>query len=404
MAASDAPRGNAIIGQSGGPTAVINQSLVGVVETLAPTVSSGPINKILGMRHGVRGLLEENLIDLTDTSKDTLEAIAGTPSAALGSTRDKPDAAYCEQIFETLKRNDVRYFFYAGGNDSSDTCRIVNELSNEAGYELRCFHIPKTVDNDLMENDHTPGYASAARYVAKAFAGDDRDNASLPGVKVNIVMGRHAGFLTAAAGLLRGTAADGPHLIYLPEVPISIDDIVGDVDRCMTEHGRCQVAVSEGIVDPSGEAIGAKLIGGEVDAHGNVQLSGSGALGDNIAALLKAKLKPVGGKAPRVRTDTLGYAQRSYPDASSIDQLEARAAAQAAARCALSGDLDGSIAIKRVSTDPYEARMERVDLSLVAAKTRHVPEEFLSERGEVSPSFFNWLRPLVGPMPTIASL
>lgn len=401
---TDAPKGNAIIGQSGGPTAVINQSLVGVVETLAPTTQSGPINKILGMRHGVQGLINNDIVDLTNISKDTLEGVANTPSAALGSTRDKPDPDYCQNIFATLKQHDVRYFFYVGGNDSSDTCRIVNELSNQEGYELRCFHIPKTVDNDLMENDHTPGYASAARYVAKAFAGDDRDNASLPGVKVNVVMGRHAGFLTAAAGLLKSSELQGPHLIYVPEQPISIDDIVEDVDRCLSNHGRCQVAVSEGIVDPSGEAIGAKLIGGEVDAHGNVQLSGSGALGDNIAALLKAKLKPLGGKAPRVRTDTLGYAQRSYPDASPIDQLEARAAAQAAARCALSGDLDGSIAIKRLSTEPYEASMQRVELTDVAAKTRHLPQEFIGERGQIKPAFNDWLRPIVGPMPTIETL
>ena len=255
-----------------------------------------------------------------------------------------------------------------------------------------------------MENDHTPGYPSAARYVAKAFAGDDRDNAALPGIKINVVMGRHAGFLTAAAGLLRGTEADGPHLIYVPEVPVSIDGIVEDVENCMASHGRCQIAVSEGICDESGESIGAKLIGGEVDAHGNVQLSGSGALGDNIAALLKAKLKPIGGKAPRVRTDTLGYAQRSYPDASTIDQLVARAAAQAAARCALSGDLDGSIAIKRIGDSPYEASMQRVELSAVAAKTRHLPEEFLAERGHIKQSFFDWLRPLTGELPTIARL
>ena len=150
----DLVRGNAIIGQSGGPTAVINESMVGVVEGLR---GREEIGTIFGARHGVRGMLNEQLIDLGKVPAETLETIAGTPSAALGSSRDKPDVAYCEKVFEVFKRNDIRYFFYIGGNDSSDTCRIVNELSNSAGYELRCFHVPKTIDNDLMENDHTPG-------------------------------------------------------------------------------------------------------------------------------------------------------------------------------------------------------------------------------------------------------
>src|SRR5688500_9438815 len=192
----EASRGNAVIGQSGGPTAVINQSLVGVI---LEARRHKHINKVLGARHGVRGIINDDFIDTSNASLELLERIANTPAAALGSTRDKPDAAYCEKIFNSFKKNDVRYFFYIGGNDSADTARIVAELATAAKYDLQVFHVPKTIDNDLRVHDHTPGYGSAARFVAMAFMGDNYDNTSLPGIKVNIVMGRNAGYLTAAS-------------------------------------------------------------------------------------------------------------------------------------------------------------------------------------------------------------
>ena len=205
--------GNAVIGQSGGPTAVINQSLAGVVEGLnAGLAASGKVKRIFGTRHGVRGLVKpgsDGLLDLTSIDKAKLEAVARAPSAALGSTRDKPDETYCEKILDGCRRNDIRYFFYIGGNDSADTCRIVSEKAAAAGYDLRCFHVPKTIDNDLLENDHTPGFPSAARYVALALMGDALDNASLGGIKINVIMGRNAGFLTAAASLARREVANG---------------------------------------------------------------------------------------------------------------------------------------------------------------------------------------------------
>jgi 6-phosphofructokinase 1 len=399
----DLIKGAAVIGQSGGPTAVINQSLVGVVQGLQ---GIDAIDGVFGMRHGVRGLISGELIDLEGRDMQTLDRIAQTPSAALGSTRDKPDAEYCQKIFATCRERNIRYFFYIGGNDSSDTCRIVNELANEGGYELRCFHVPKTIDNDLVLSDHTPGYPSAARYVALAFAGDNLDNRALPGVKINVIMGRHAGFLTGAAALLKRDDADGPHLVYVPERTFDIDGFVADVDRCLSSYGRCQIAVSEGIQDESGQAIGAKLIeGGEADAHGNVQLSGSGALGDQLAALLKSKLKPVGGKPPRVRADTLGYPQRSFPEQSPVDAREAREAGAFAASMAKSGDLDGSIAIVRTGDDPYGSQLKRIELTDVAAKTRHMPDEFINDAGNgVTDAFTRWLTPLVGPMPELGYL
>ena len=227
--ATDLIKGNAIIGQSGGPTAVINQSLVGVVEGLRQGLhAAGIVKTIYGMRHGVKGFVKGDLVDLTDFHQDRLDRLAATPSAGLGSTRDKPDRAYCEKILEACKKHDIRYFFYIGGNDSSDTCRIVAEMAEATKYDMRCFHVPKTVDNDLMENDHTPGFPSAARFVAMACMADFMDNISLPGIKINVVMGRHAGFLTAAGALARRhdrdlnplgdqASTDGPQLIYVPE-------------------------------------------------------------------------------------------------------------------------------------------------------------------------------------------
>jgi 6-phosphofructokinase len=422
----DLLRGNAAIGQSGGPTAVINQSLVGVIEGLRSGLhASGHVTRILGMRHGVKGLTKGgggDFADLTDTHQDRLDRLAATPSAALGSTRDKPDPAYCQRVLEACKQHDIRYFFYIGGNDSSDTCRIIREMAVATGYDLRCFHVPKTVDNDLMENDHTPGFPSAARFVAMACMADFLDNISLPGIKINVVMGRHAGFLTAASALARRhdrdlnpvapeESTDGPQLIYCPEVAFDLEQFLADVDAIYSKKGRCHVAVSEGIVDKMGMSIGAQLIkGGQTDAHGNVQLSGSGALGDALADFLKTKLTPAGGKPPRVRADTFGYVQRCWPDASPVDKQEARRCGQFAAQLAMAGHQDGSVAIIRQGSgseqwlgkdngQPYLATYRRVELRDVAAKTRHMPADFLQGHNNISRAFVEYCLPLVGPLP-----
>src|ERR1700685_3644661 len=242
-------KGNAIVGQSGGPTAVINQSLVGVIQGVK---ECGHIEQLLGSRHGVRGIVDEKFIDLKKASGELLERVALTPAAALGSTRDKPDAAYCEKIFKSFSKNNVRYFFYIGGNDSADTARIVSELAAKEGHDLRVFHIPKTIDNDLRVHDHTPGFGSAARFVAAAMIGDNFDNRSLPGIKIDVIMGRNAGFLTAASVLARQNPEDGPHLIYVPEAPLSEEKFLADVDRVYTKYGRCVIAASEGISKPGG--------------------------------------------------------------------------------------------------------------------------------------------------------
>jgi 6-phosphofructokinase len=416
MRMADLIRGAAAIGQSGGPTAVINQSLVGVVEGLkAGLFASGHVDRILGMRHGVRGLTrdgDQGLVDLTDIGRETLDLVADTPSAALGSTRDKPDDAYCDRILAACREQNIRYFFYIGGNDSADTCRIVSEKAAAAGADLRCFHVPKTIDNDLRENDHTPGFGSAARYVAMAFMGDALDNSALGGIKINVVMGRNAGFLTAAAALARGGASGGdpaaraaPHLIYLPEMKFSEDRFLADVDAVYSKIGRCQIAVSEGVKDENGEEMGPKLASKkEYDSHGNIQLSGSGALGEGIADLIKAKLTPAGGKALRVRADTFGYIQRCYPDASRVDQSEARAVGRKAAELAAAGESHATVVIRRDSNSPYTVSFQRADLSSVARHTRHVPAEFMSSDNDVTQAFIDYCRPLVGDLPKMGRL
>ncbi|MDB5838514.1 MAG: 6-phosphofructokinase [Herminiimonas sp.] len=381
--------GKILVAQGGGPTAVINQSLVGVVLEARRFRN---VERIYGARYGVRGIINEDFVDLTQETSHNLELVANTPSSALGSTRDKPDVKYCQEIFEVLRAHEIEHFFYIGGNDSSDTVRIVSLEAQKAGYPLRCIHIPKTIDNDLVGNDHTPGFPSAARFVTQAFAGANLDNASLPGVYVGVVMGRHAGFLTAASALGRKFPEDGPHLIYLPERTVSLDSFLADVKGVHDRLGRCVIAVSEGARDASGAPMASRLVKNlEHDAHGNVQLSGNGALADLLCEEIKSALK-----IKRVRGDTFGYLQRSFIGCvSDVDQREAREVGEKAVQFAMWGDTDGSVAIKR--TGAYSVGYELLPLDAVAGKTRVMEDEFISASGtDITDAFRNYLRPLLG--------
>ena len=381
--------GKILVAQGGGPTAVINQSLVGVV---LEARRFRDVQRVYGARHGVKGIVNEDFVDLTQETSHNLELIAATPSSALGSTRDKPDLKYCQEIFTVLKAHEIEHFFYVGGNDSSDTVRIVSEEARKAGYPLRCMHIPKTIDNDLVANDHTPGFPSAARFVAQAFAGANLDNAALPGIYLGVVMGRHAGFLTAAAALGKKFADDGPHLIYLPERVFVLEQFLADVKAVYERFGRCVIAVSEGIHDASGQPILAQLSQQlERDAHGNVQLSGTGALADLLCEEIKSKLK-----IKRVRGDTFGYLQRSFIGCvSDVDQREAREVGEKAVQYAMWGQRDGSVTIKR--TGFYSVDYELVPLDVVAGKTRVMEDAFITESGtDVTDAFRMYLRPLLG--------
>lgn len=388
--------GKVVVAQGGGPTAVINESLVGVV---LESRKFPQITKVYGAINGVRGIINEDFLDLTQETTNNLERVAVTPSSALLSTRDKPDKAYCQEIFKVFKAHGVRYFFYIGGNDSADTVRIVNEEAEASNYEFRAIHIPKTIDNDLMLNDHTPGYGSAAKFVAQSFIGLNLDNRALPGVHIGVVMGRHSGFLTAASSIAQKYPDDGPHLIYLPERAFKVETFLSDVKRIYDQHGRCIVALSEGIVDESGVPIMERLGKREKDSHGNVSLSGTGALGDLLTKEIKDKLK-IG----RVRSDTFGYLQRSFLGCvSDVDQREAREVGEKAAQFAIWQNVDGSITIHR--TGFYSVDYKLSSLKDVAAKTKLMPDEYISKDGNnVTEAFKYYLAPLLGSNMPAASM
>ena len=395
--------GAVVIGQSGGPTAVINQTLIGVVK--ACLAKPEVFTKVLGAIHGIQGIMDGKFHDFGTETDANLELVAGTPSAALKSVRHKATPEDGKKIFARFKELGVRYFFYIGGNDTAETTNIINELAHAEGYDLTCFHCPKTIDNDLRVTDHCPGYGSAAKFVTQAFMGDNLDNRSLSGIKINIVMGRNAGWLTAASVLARQFPGDGPHLIYCPEADFSLEQFCKDVEAIYRKQGRCVVAVSEGIHGPNGKEI---IDIGEVDSHGNKQLSGSGALGDALADALKAYLaKAWPEKKHRVRADTFGYLQRCFPGVvSETDAAEARLAGSAAVAAALAGVKSGSIAFKRVDGPTYKIETFVTPLPTVAKDTKPMPREMINAAGNdvVVEKLVPYLKPLVGTLPAIGQL
>jgi len=389
-----APKANAVVGQSGGPTGTINASLAGIIEEVC---KHDEIENLYGAIHAVEGIVKEDFIDLKNLSVSVLEGVASCPSAALGSSRDKPDKEYCQRIFDVFKKRDIRYFYYIGGNDSANTAHIINLMAAEVGYEMRAFHIPKTIDNDLLVTDHCPGYGTAAKFVACALMGDDLDNKALPGIKVDVIMGRNAGFLAAASVLGKQSDDDGPHLIYMPEKPVSIDKFLGDVENVYNRLGRCVIAVSEGICEAEGKTwMGKILRDKEQDAHGNIQLSGTGALADFLSGQIKHKLK-----AKRVRADTFGYLQRSFVGFQSpVDVNEARQCGREAVKLSMS-EQSGSVAMNRIGEmENYAVEFVGTELRNVAEKSKSMPDEFINSEGNgVTEAFIRYATPLTGGLP-----
>ncbi len=391
---SSAPKANAVVGQSGGPTGVINASLVGVIEEVC---KHEQIENLYGAVHAVEGITKEDFIDLKRLSIQDLEGVVGCPSAALGSSRIKPDKDYCSKIFSVFKKRNIRYFFYIGGNDSANTAHIINLMAYEVGYEMSAFHIPKTIDNDLLVTDHCPGYGTAAKFVACALMGDDLDNRALPGIKIDVIMGRNAGFLTAASALAKQRDDDAPHLIYMPERAVTMEKFLEDIEKVYKKLGRCVVAVSEGICDTDGKTWAEKLAKDkEVDSHGNVQLSGSGALADFLAGKIRGGLG-----IKRVRADTFGYLQRSFAGLqSAVDAQEARRCGREAVKLSMV-EQSGSVAMKRVGEgDDYAVELFRTELRNVAEKTKSMPDKFINSNGNgVTEAFIKYAAPLTGPLP-----
>jgi 6-phosphofructokinase 1 len=357
-----------VIAQGGGPTAVINQTAAGAT---LEAMKRYPGARVLGSLHGVRGIRDGNLVELSSLSERELRLMGSTPSAALGSTRDKPDAAYCEKILQGLQREGADAFIYIGGNDTSGTQQI---LADAAGGSMRFVHAPKTIDNDLVENDHTPGFISAARFVAGAFLSVDLDFRALPGVYVGIVMGRHAGFLTAASAAWRLDEESGPHLVYVPERPFERARFAEEIKATLSRHGRCIVAMSEGVVGPDGRSLVEHLVPPELqerDPHGNIRLAGSD-LGQAVERMIAEDMPGV-----RSRVDTFGYLPRGFLETSDeTDASEAFEAGRFAVDIAEEGS--GSVALQH---DGAQTVFRRLELSAVAGKTRHLPDDFLSTEG-----------------------
>ena len=370
-----------VIAQGGGPTAVINQTLVGAVLEARKAGMS-----VLGGLHGVRGIRDNRFVDLTHIPEAQLMAVAGTPSAALGSTRDKPDQAYCELILAGLKKVGADAFIYIGGNDTAGTQAI---LSDAAGGTMAFVHAPKTIDNDLEENDHTPGFISAGEFVAGTFLSLDLDFRAMPGIYVGIVMGRHAGFLTAAASAWRIDEDAGPHLVYVPERAFDRSRFVDDVKRTWDCNKRCIVAVSEGVSTADRRALVESLVPPdkiERDAHGNLQLSGT----DLASAFGRMLAEALPGK--RIRVDTFGFMPRgNIATISPVDQKEAFEAGAFAVRAVPEGS--ASVALQ---FDGEKTVLKSVPLGNVAGKTRSMPNDFLHpQENRLSEAGIAYLRRLL---------
>lgn len=389
------PQGKAVIGQSGGPTAVINRSLVGFIKE----ATKSDFEEILGAKHGLEGMLNEDFVDLASLSEAQLYGIGKTPAAALGSVRKKPTESDIEKLVSIFEKQNIRNFFYIGGNDSAETANLVAEGAKSIGYEMKAFHIPKTIDNDLLETDHCPGYGSAARFVAHAFQGDDADNRSLSGIKINVLMGRHAGWLTAASTLGKSSEEDGPHLVYVPEKTFNIESFLKEVKEVYDALGRCVVAVSEGVHNEKGEYFlqtyadqSGSGLAGKTDSHGNIQLSGSGALGDTLTNIVSEYIE-----GARVRADTFGYLQRSFiADVSSVDAEEAERVGQHAVLASKEVQ-SGSIILKRQFSEKYYCEVGTTELHKVAKHTKEMPAEFIDPtKPYVTNEFFEYAMPLTG--------
>ena len=380
-----------LIAQGGGPTMVINESLVGIIKE-----AKKKSYQVFGSENGVNGIINSKFYNLSSFSDEKLKLISKSPGAALGSTRDKPDEKYCNEILKIIQLRKFEKFFYIGGNDSSDSLKIISEKSDKLNYELQCIHVPKTIDNDLVLNDHTPGFGSAAKYVASVFAGINLDINSLPGVYIGITMGRHAGFLTASSTLLKQNKNDGPHLIYLPETTFNISKFLKDVKLIYHKYGKCIIAVSEGIKDKDNILLSQKILdSNEKDAHGNIQLSGSGALGDFLSNEIKSKLN-----IKRVRSDTLGYTQRSFIGCrSEVDEYESKLIGKKAFTMSLKEKNSFSVAIKERENFnlAYQTNIIKRELKDIAGKTKLMPNNFINnDCNNITKSFINYAKPLIG--------
>ncbi len=381
--------GNVLVAQSGGPTSVINASLAGVI---SEALNHECIEEIYGGLNGVLGILHEDLVDLASESQQTIRALRHTPGAALGSCRYKlKKEEDFNRVLDVFKAHNIRYFFYAGGNDSQDTADRIAKLADQRDYQLRVIGIPKTIDNDLVTTDHCPGYGSVIKFVATTVREMACDNASFSrGEFVSIleVMGRSAGWIAAGAALAKRKdhPNDPPHLIYLPEVAFSPEKFMEDVQRVLRKEKYCLIVVGEGLVDADGNYVATTSA--STDAFGHSALGGAG---DYLKGLLEAQT------SYKVRTSKLGYTQRAAVHcASKTDSDEAYMAGQAAVKAAIAGESDQMVTLVRGDGDHYTCETGLAPLSEIANGIKPLPPEWIHEDGvSMNFQFIRYALPLI---------
>ena len=389
--------GNAVVGQSGGPTAAINATLAGVIRGCNNAREQGIINTLFGMRNGIEGFLSERLVNLTELFGDgnNITALELTPAAALGSCRKKmrspeDDPETYERLLAIFKKYNIRYFFYIGGNDSMDTVLKLSKYAREQDYEMRVVGVPKTIDNDLMVTDHTPGFGSAAKYVAVTMKEILRDVSvyTTPAVTIVEIMGRDAGWLTASSGLTLLSGGRSPDLIYLPEHPFDPEAFLSDILRIQQDHPAVLVAISEGIRFTDGRYVGEGLGGRKVDAFGHVALSGAGKV---LEQLVKDRL------GCKVRSIELNLPQRCAAHiASATDISESVGVGNAAVRAAIEGRTGVMMTINRAEAEDYSVCYGSADISGIANGVKSVPPTFINAAGNgITDECIAYLAPLI---------
>jgi 6-phosphofructokinase 1 len=392
-------KGNAVVGQSGGPTSVINCSLAGVIEA---ATAAATVDRVWGMRFAVEGLMEDELVDLSGRPGDFLERLKRTPSSILGSSRHKIQEPDLGRILDVLKRHDIRYFFLIGGNDTMDTIHRVESYCRQQGYELFGVGIPKTVDNDLFGTDHTPGFPSAARcnvlnvLQAGVLA---RDMQRVDRYVIYQSIGRDAGWLSAAAAAARRDEADAPHLIYLPEVPFDKERFLTDVEGCISRFGWVSVVCGEGLQYADGTPVSASQT---TDKFGNVEFGAMA--GTSVALNLHRMIMDrfdFRGEFQITESLIMSAMDRSVE----LDSEEAYRCGRRAVELAAEGHSGVMVTIDRTSNDPYCVRYATAALSDVAEKSKPMPREYVNDQGNfVTEAFLTYIRPLIGELPQFAVL
>ncbi len=386
--------GNAVVGQSGGPTAAINATLAGVIKG---ALFCSDIDVLYGMKNGVEGLLREDLVDLTalfEGKEEDLETLSLTPAAALGSCRKKlgapdKDGETYEKLFEIFKKYNIRYFFYIGGNDSMDTVLKLSEYAKGADYEMRVVGVPKTIDNDLAATDHTPGFGSAAKFVATTVKEFKRDISvyTVKAVTIVEIMGRDAGWLTAAAALPSVTG-DGPDLVYLPERTFDEEEFISSLKKALDDHPAVLVAVSEGIRFSDGRYVGEGTQSGAVDVFGHKYLAGTGKV---LEEMVKNRI------GCKVRSCELSLTQRCAAHiASKTDIDESLTIGAAAVKSAAEGSSGVMMIFERDKGEEYSVCIRTESIKGIANEIRKVPAEYINEEGNgITKEGIKYLLPLI---------